>query len=66
MLLHLHLAPPISAGVAQAVVKHALQSVLMSMSLGTELLPEWLSCARKSAVAASTSTRAGVFCCLLG
>jgi hypothetical protein len=64
VLLYLYLAPPVPAGVALTVVKRTLQSVLMSVSLGTELLPKRLSCARKSAVAAST--RAGVVLLLTG
>ena len=37
---YLYLAPPVSAGVALTVVKRTLQSILMSVSLGTELLPD--------------------------
>ena len=40
VLLYIYLAPPVSAGVALTVVKRALQSILMSVSLGTALLPD--------------------------
>ena len=64
VLLYIYLAPPVSAGVALTVVKRALQSILMSVCLGTALLPD--GGAAPEEAPSRPPLAVAWFCCLLG